>query len=190
MCDIVIKPIFDVKPPEFDEYIRVYQEADSSGFWIKQTEINKTIGYCRGAVSCEVNEEFIIKLHDEYGKLMNFVSLTLCTDYIMDLPTVGKKREKARKLIAFFRNLKQKLFAINGIDAVKSECETREVTIEPIVRQPMAQKTDEKDIVIERLNSIIERQKKEIELMTKKFEMIHCAFLDYKSTFENFLKEA
>lgn len=177
MCDIVIKPIFDIKPPEFDEYIRVYQETDSSGFWIKQTEINKIIGYCRGAVSCEINEEFIKKLHDEYGKLMNFVALTLCTDYIMDLPTVGKKRENARKLIAFFRNLKQKLFAINGIEAVKSDCDIREVGIEPMAR---AQKTNTSSA---EFSAIIAEKDKEIERLNIK--ILHLKD-KYIGIFENF----
>lgn len=178
MIDISITPLFEIRPPEFDGWLRLYQEVDKSGFWVKQTEINTLIGYSRGAVCYDTDDSFIIKIHDESGKLMNFVGLTLCQDYIMDLPSVGKKRENARKLIAFFRNLKQKLFAINGIEAVKSECETREVSIEPMARQPRAQKTDTSSA---EFSAIIEEKDKEIERL--KNLIIHIK-MEYNGIFD------
>lgn len=180
MIDISITPLFEIRPPEFDGWLRLYQEVDKSGFWVKQNEINTLIGYSRGAVCYDTDDSFIIKIHDESGKLMNFVGLTLCQDYIMDLPSVGKKRENARKLIAFFRNLKQKLFAINGIEAVKSEYETREVSIEPMARQPRVQKTETSSA---EFSAIIAEKDKEIERLNIKISHLKDKYID---TFENF----
>jgi hypothetical protein len=174
MFDISINPLFDIKPPGFDGWLSLYQEVDKSGFWIKQNEINKLIGYSRGAVCCDTVDSFILKIHDESGKLMNFIDLTLCQDYIMDLPTVGKKRKNAKRLNAFFRELKQKLFCINGMDAVKSEYETRE---------PVEKVTYKRDSNAN-LNLIISEKEKRIELLTKQVDVLHCALLDAQSTIQ------
>lgn len=173
MIDISINPLFDIMPTGFDGWLRLYQESDASGFWIKQSEINTLIGYCRGSVCCDV-DQYVVKLHDESGKLMNFIGLTLCQDYIMDLPTVGKKRENAKRLNAFFRELKQKLFCINGMDAVKSEYETRE---------PVEKVTYKRDSNAN-LNLIISEKEKRIELLTKQVDVLHCALLDAQSTIQ------
>lgn len=164
MCSSNLKPLFDIKPPGFDGWIRLYQECDSSGFWIKQKEINTIIGYCKGSVCCSVDESYIIKSHDESGKTMNFVSLPFIQSYIFDLPTVGKKRENAKNLNAFFNELKQKLFCINGIDAVKSEYETRD---------PIKLKDS-----VSVLKEIIDIQKERIELLENNIDTLLKAIND------------
>lgn len=171
MSNVSIKSLFDIKPTGFDGWLRLYQESDASWFWIKQCEINTLIGYCRGSVCCDV-DQYIIKLHEESGKLMNFIGLASCQDYIMDLPTVGKKRENAKKLNTFFRELKQKLFCINGIDAVKSEYETRE----PVEKVPYNRGSNAT------LSFVISEKEKRIELLTKQIDMLHCALLDAQNT--------
>ena len=185
MADIALKPLFDVLPQGFSGSIRLYQsESSPASFFIKQMEINKLLGYCRGCVSGDIDESFLTKIHDECRRLMNFVELSMCQDYIMCLPTVGKRRDLARNLNNFFREFKKCLSCMDGIDEVRKTYETQDLSV--FSPSDVCKKMDAD--TIDRLNVIINVQKAEIQALKHKLEMINCAFLEYQSTLEDLMK--
>ena len=185
MADMILKPLFDVFPQGFSGSIRLYQsELSPASFFVKQMEINKLLGYCRGCVSGDIDESFLTKIHDECRRLMNFVELSMCQDYIMCLPTVGKRRDLARNLNNFFREFKKCLSSMDGIDEVRKTYETQDLSV--CSSSEVVKKMDV--VTIDRLNAIINTQKAEIQALKHKLEMINCAFLEYQSTFEDFMK--
>ena len=103
MAERIIESYCEVKPPEFGGWLRLYHDVNIiKDVYVKQVEINKILEYSRGCVCADIDGSLIVKIHDENGRLMNFVSVSMAQDYIGCLPTTGKRRKLARDLSAFF----------------------------------------------------------------------------------------
>lgn len=128
MAEIIIESYCDVKPPEFGGWLRLYHDVSHvKDVYVKQVEINKMLEYSRGCVCANIDNSLIIKIHDENNRLMNFVGVSMAQDYIECLPTTGKRRKLARDLSAFFKDLFTCIISFDGLPAIKTKFETREI---------------------------------------------------------------
>ena len=128
MAERIIESYCEVKPPEFGGWLRLYHDVNIiKDVYVKQVEINKILEYSRGCVCADIDGSLIVKIHDENGRLMNFVSVSMAQDYIGCLPTTGKRRKLARDLSAFFKDLFACIISFDGLPAIKTKFETREI---------------------------------------------------------------
>lgn len=128
MSEIILESYCDVKPPEFNGWLRLYHDVNHiKDVYVKQVEINKILEYSRGCVCADIDDSLIIKIHDENRRLMNFVSVSCAQDYIECLPTTGKRRKLARDLSMFFKELFACIMSFDGLPAIKTKFECREI---------------------------------------------------------------
>lgn len=128
MSEIILESYCEVKPPEFNGWLRLYHDVNHvKGVYVKQVEINKILEYSRGCVCAEIDDSLIIKIHDENNRLMNFVSVSMAPNYIECLPTTGKRRKLARDLSAFFKELFACIMSFDGLPGIKTKFESREI---------------------------------------------------------------
>ena len=128
MAEIILESYCEVKPPEFNGWLRLYHDVNHvKDVYVKQVEINKMLEYSRGCVCADIDDSLIIKIHDENNRLMNFVSVSMAPNYIECLPTTGKRRKLARDLSAFFKELFACIMSFDGLPAIKTKFECREI---------------------------------------------------------------